>query len=747
MLLCGMAGLLVYLLLPLLVTLSDKVPVTFWEALKFNLAEAHEVLASIGKSIFNPAQYQQYVALVLAYLVPVLVMSIRWSATFGDNSRIGSGLASFFLHIVQAFFLMVFIWIAFDPQFSPRSLGSGVPLLTFYYLGALAIGYFTGYFLLIFGTEEILKRPPRKTPPLQKLNKPIVLCVWLLAAITVTGLIYRNTPLIRISNDDTLHQFAKLTEENLPHSGGYLLSDDPMRLFLIRSALAQDRRDNEYVPLDTSSLTAPSYHRFLHKHFPQKWPDLVSTNKAGSINPLGLMRFLAIISRTNDLYYLHPSFGYYFEVFYLEPHGLVYKMKTLPGDTLLPPQMDNNLISENENFWTRDAAPSLKKVEDAIAPPDPNAPLSTGEYLLMRLHVSRQANVKSATFVAGYYSRSLDYWGVQLQHADEFGRAATNFESAALFNPDNVVAQINLASNKKLEAGTPMTMDLSQVTLDQFGKYATWNEVLNANGPFDDPNYCFVYGANLVKDSYFRQSIGQFERVRELAPDYLPARLLLAEVYLMNHLPKNALAALRDPLENPARFSLNETNETSLNTFAAIAYFQETNSASGIKLIDTEIARHPDNNSVLATAAQIFIVRGLFTNAQAVVNHALKSRPDDPVWLYNKSVIAIHLKDYPLAIAILDHVLEIQTNNANALFNRALANLQSGRLDAAQTDYLRLQQSASNAPPIAYGLGEIARLKNETNDAVRYYQIYLSGVNTNSDEAKTIAARLKELKP
>ena len=62
---------------------------------------------------------------------------------------------------------------------------------------------------------------------------------------------------------------------------------------------------------------------------------------------------LTVLARTNELYYLHPSFGYYFEQFYPEPHGLVYKLKTLPEDTLLPPLPDKNLIAENEAFWTQ----------------------------------------------------------------------------------------------------------------------------------------------------------------------------------------------------------------------------------------------------------------------------------------------------------------------------------------------------------------------------------------------------------
>ena len=47
MALCGLAGMLFYLLLPLLAVISGKVPVTFWEALKLNLVPQYNVLISL----------------------------------------------------------------------------------------------------------------------------------------------------------------------------------------------------------------------------------------------------------------------------------------------------------------------------------------------------------------------------------------------------------------------------------------------------------------------------------------------------------------------------------------------------------------------------------------------------------------------------------------------------------------------------------------------------------------------------
>ena len=229
-------------------------------------------------------------------------------------------------------------------------------------------------------------------------------------------------------------------------------------------------------------------------------------------------------------------------------------------------------------------------------------------------------------------------------------------------------------------------------------------------------------------------------------PDYLPARLWLGRIYVLARLPERALDVLRDPLAHPEKFSLVETNETELHLLAAAADFQETNYTRGAELLEAEMALHPDDNDLFAAATQAYMMHGLFTNALGVIDRKLKSAPDDPAWLYSKGYVAIQLKNYDAAVAALTRVLEIQTNNTDALFNRAIANLDSDRLDAARADYLRLQQTYTNAFQIAYGLGEIAWRQHDTNEAVRNYAIYLANADTNSGEAQTVIERLRELK-
>ena len=104
--------------------------------------------------------------------------------------------------------------------------------------------------------------------------------------------------------------------------------------------------------------------------------------------------------------------------FYLEPHGLIYVLKTLPGNTLLPPPADKDLIAENEAFWADAQTQVLASVEDAIAPPASGIPETFAEGALARLHVPQEPGI-NATTIGLYCSRSLDFWGVELQRTGD----------------------------------------------------------------------------------------------------------------------------------------------------------------------------------------------------------------------------------------------------------------------------------------------------------------------------------------
>ncbi|HUA38971.1 MAG TPA: tetratricopeptide repeat protein [Candidatus Sulfopaludibacter sp.] len=738
MFLCGLAGTMFYLLLPLAVVISGKVPITFWQMLHLNLSSQFSVFTAF----FENGDVRKTLALMsLSSLVPVLILSIRWHPSFGDTSQMGRALATLMFHFVHAVFLIMCVWVAFDPPFSPRENHFG---LTLYYLSALGVGYYSGYFLLVFRKEPGTRFLPRETSQFNFGNFLAVTMMWLLFFIALAGLVYKNAPQIYATNNGTFQRYTSLTVENLPRTGGILLSDDWRYLYLTEAKLTRDGRAKDFIFLDTPSLVLPAYHQYLHEKYPKRWPNTFNARDTNTVNPLQLVMLLTKLARTNELYYLHPSFGYYFEQFYLEPHGLVYRLKTLPGDTLVPPLPDSDEIDANEAFWARAEMQAFEPIERALATPRPEETPSWGATLLGWLHARHEQNV-NAVAAGGFYSRSLNYWGVELQRAGNLAIASEHFEMAQKLNPENAVARINLQFNHSLQAGEKVPVDLAKTTLDQFGRYNSWSAVLDVDGPFDEPSFCFANGLVWVRNGFFRQALTLFARVCQIEPDNLPAHFWLAQLYGFNRLPDRALKVIQEMRSQPETFPLDETNQMQLTLIEAAAYYQKNDLARGTRLLDREISQNPTNNALLVTATQFFVAKGLYTNALEVINARLRDLPDDPNWLFSKSYVYLQLRDYDKAIPVLNQVLAQQADNHTALFNRAVAYLSAGKLDDALADYEKLNQAFTDSFQIEYGLGEIAWRKHETNNAIKYYKLYLASANTNSAEATNIMQRLRQL--
>lgn len=741
MTLYGLAGLSLILLPPIAAIISDPTSGTFLQAVRISVDPQAIVVRDYFVCVTNPSgSLESLIIPLFIALLPLLILSIRWK--IGDSSRMGSVLTNLMYHGIHAIFLCVCIWMVFDPPFSPRQSGMG---LTLYYLIALSAGYYVGYFLLIFGRKH--PRAGEFQPILVVLlNRTVIALVWVLAILAVVGLIYKNKPLISAVNGNSLAQFTSLVTGKLPRGGAIVLSDNRNQLFLTEAELTREGRAKDYLLLDTASLLYPAYHRYLHRESPERWPLLVASTNKTLLNPIGMTGMLSLLNQSNELYYLQPSFGFYFERFYPEPHGVVYKLKPLPNDTLLPPLPDNNLIAENEAFWADAHSQVLKSVEEALAPEDSNSPKPIAQQICGRLHIPREQSI-SALFIGASCSRCLDFWGVEQQQAGYLTTAAESFKTAALLNPDNVVAQINLKFNEALRAGQHPRVDLNQDTSEQLGKYSSVSEAISEGGPFDEPNFCYWFGYALVEaNGFYRQAAAPLERVSELDPDFFPARSLLARIYGVNHLPSRMLRVLRAPIDRPGNFSLDSADSTELHVLAAAAYFQMDDLGHGAQLLDTEVFRDPGNDTLLSTAERAYISRGMYTNALTVAEHRLSLTPDDQKWLVTKGYLENQLKQYDNAIKTLTRALTAQNANTDALYQRARAYYLSGNLDAARTDYEALQGSQTNSFLFAYALGEIARQQHNTNAAIRNFEIYLQNAPTNTAEVKSVSERLQELK-
>ncbi len=106
----------------------------------------------------------------------------------------------------------------------------------------------------------------------------------------------------------------------------------------------------------------------------------------------------------------------------------------------------------------------------------------------------------------------------------------------------------------------------------------------------------------------------------------------------------------------------------------------------------------------------------------------------------------MQLGQFTAAVATLDQLLKLEPENKNALRNRAISNLQSGKLDAAKRDYESLRQSLpKTAFQIYYGLAQVAEKQNEKSDALKNYKTYLKHAPSNTPEFQAVQKRVAEL--
>ena len=251
-------------MLPLVFANSGLSEGLFWQALKKNLSAQEKTLSTIIHPPWN-----LMLLLAITSLLPILLISIKWASYFGDPSPLGIALTTGIFHLSHGALLGACIWAAFDPSFGPRHMAGptafGVSLI---YLGVLSIGYFSGYFLLVFIP---LREQTRRIAPwkivLYRLSQAVM---WLLLLLVPAGLIYKNYPRIKFTNGDALMHYASQLAETLPERA-VVLSDDSTKLILAESWIARNNKTQDRIFLSTQLLPAPPYFNRQQKLHPDEW--------------------------------------------------------------------------------------------------------------------------------------------------------------------------------------------------------------------------------------------------------------------------------------------------------------------------------------------------------------------------------------------------------------------------------------------------------------------------------------------
>jgi len=738
MTLLGVAGLSLYLLLPLLQMFSHTVSLTFWQGLKGNILGQKIALFSIPR--------KTVLFLSLTSLVPIFFLSIRWPSYFGDPSPLGVALTTLIFHIAQALFLLACVWIAFDPQFGARFMYPMIPFLTFYYLAALSVGYFSGYFLLVFSKHD--QRPERRRAPRWPIyvNFVINCAVWLVLAIATTGLFYKNSSIIRITNSSAMLDYSRSLTENIPPNA-VVLSDDVTRLRLAEAALAKAGRVKNIIAIDTDAMKWPQYRKYLKMRYGANWTETVDPKRDTFIEDSEIVNTVNDLAGKYPVWYLNSSFGYYFEFFYAIPHGLAFELKKYDPKQISPPPLTDALITENDKFWKTARSTALPPLFAAIVPPPSSTNFVFRNYFMDELHLKAEPNI-TADYLGALYAQVLDNWGVELQKANRLDEANQYFTEAQQLSPNNVVVAINDHVNQTLRAGRKPTIESTKFIEDRFGggSFSSWLQVMSQNGPFDDPTFCFVEARLFADGGLIRQPILLLTRVNELAPENFDARLLLARLYLHVKLPENALKLVSEIRSGSHVADFSSTNQTDLLAVESAGLFLQNKTSDAEHLISTALRENPDNAYLLNSLLHVSMDFENYADALIAADRLLRINPDDTGMLINKGYLHMQMGDLDAAILAFSHVLTLENNNYIAMLDRAISYLRLGKLDLAKKDYETIQKVFPDRFQVDFGLAEIAYRQHDTNAAIKNYEAYLAHTANITPESTNVIMRIKELK-
>jgi tetratricopeptide (TPR) repeat protein len=727
--LLGLAGLSFYLLLPIVQPGGEAESVTFWQALKTNLVYQKQYLAGF------PRWRAGWIGLYA--LVPLLLAGIRWPSSFGDTSPVGSAFTNIFAQILHAGLLGFCIYIAFDPPVGPREFGMGLAYLPCYFLGALSIGYLSGFLLMVFSGGPVKSRRRSGVPPMVNYAVTAVVCG---GAIFAVGLLAaRSYPKIQEAMAPALHDYATALALSLPEKPALVLSDDALRLYAVAAVLGRDAVD-KHILVDTTELPKPAYQAHLRQRYGDRWPKLELEKGYAGINGLQILQAFKDLGNTRELIYLHPGFGYYFETYYLEPRQHAYVMKLLPAGAGERPVPSAALISQQEAAWNQLAVKTWPELKSAL-------PAEATE----RLN-------NNAAYVGSYYSRALNWWGVELQRAERFDEAAKFFAEAINLNPDNAAAIINQEANTLWRNGRQLLPRLSPVSEEKLNLYRGLDNLLGLCGPLDVPDFCMELANTYVQTGLFREAAHMVQRALFYAPNNLIYQAARANVEVLSGQPARALeyiASLRT-----RAVGADPSLQIEIERIAAFAEYDRGNLPAAEKLLDAVIRKFPDQDAGYNALSHIYVTHSMklrasgdpgagfpLTNALRVIERQIKVQPRNPSARFNHGNLLVFVGDHAGAVGEFTEVLKLQKDNTAALLNRAITYLRNKQYDEAGRDYQELLSRYTTTDfRVYYGLGEIAYQKQDWKAAKDHYTQYLKYAPATSAEAQSIRQRLEEVK-
>ena len=741
--LAGLAGFSIIALLPIVNGLSPHSPNGVGESLWQTLQSTKSLMKNVSVGLWQGRRLA-VVASVIYFLLPLVPALIRKRDEGTRNKGKMERYQIWFYRGLQVALLGVSLWLVFDPTMGLRQIlreefRLNLPLLSFDYLLGMSVAYLAGNLMLSMNAESRGRR--RRTTLMQNLAGAVPLAMAMILAGVTLGLLLRNATAVTLVNRHPFKQFGQHVLSNLPTDGGVVLSDEPLRLLSLQAALAADGRKPNWLAVNTDLLNKPEYRQWLAQLGSCRWN--AETNQ-GRLTPFQTLALLDRLTQSNRVYYLHPSFGYFFESFYLQPGALGQTLNKYSGRSVNPPALTAEAIARTEAFWDS-VEPQMNALGKACAMARPNHSAGVTRFIDSRLHLKPVAPVQ-CQLLAGWYAMALDDWGVQLQRRGNLRAAQKRLAQAVELGDGNSVVSINFQVNTNLLAGHPLSLAGLKTMAAEFGDVRYLSRFLLAFGPVDEPAFCYLLGNNFIKLGLSRQALQQFERVSTLVPENPAPQLVLAELYAktgFNPEARQAINSLRSKL--PATFlATNAELSVNLAMVEAATWLRSSNLENARLVLRKTLAGFPDNALIAGQVLQAYVSFGDFTNALALVGRQIATDPDNPEKLLKKADILARMQDLSGALQILNHLLTL-TNLPPAYFLRGIVHLKAGRLDQGEIDFLQVEKLSGRQVGVQLQLAEIALRRNDTNKAVGLLSGVLKDLPAGSTQRQLVAKKIEQL--
>jgi tetratricopeptide (TPR) repeat protein len=733
----GLAGFAIYAVLPMANGLSPDSPWNLPTAWANSLKETKGILVLIYVGFWKSHRLVT-VAILLFFLMPLLAILAQFGNEDTKNKSPMDRMLIWIYRGVRVGLLLFCVWLVFNPDFGPRQIAArqihvGLPMLTVDYLNALCAGFLAGNFLLIPRCDESTRRRTIGRQLAHFLERAAIPLFTLLLAVVVLGLGTRNLPAIVLVNRQPLVQFGEFALNSLPAGGGIVLSDIPEMLEVFQAAQAGSGNKPDWLPLDTLSLPAPEYRARLQRRHAGNW--LTSTNQE-DLRPDEMLKLVYGLTQTNQVFYLHPSFGYFFEFLYQHPNGSVFELRGLPNKSISPPPLTAAMIAQNEKTWD-DHSAQIESLRRAGSPEKSSLVTKIEAGLHLEPVIVGQTGL-----LKEWYSMLLNDWGVELQRNGRLPAAQRRFSQALELNTNNWVALVNLQCNTNLQAGTNMALGNAAGFIQQGGSIKQLELFMKRLGPLDDPSFCYLLGGFYQENGLPRLAMQQFNRAHDLAPEALAPQFSLAKLDALYGFPDQAMELINHLRSMEKKMPPNSGMDVQLALLETSVWLSQSNLTRAGDVMQTVVQRHPDDDQILNQIAQTYSAFGDFTNAEQLVTRMLARNPDNIPALLTRSGILLQSSREELAIPVLNHILSL-TNRSDAKLNRAIAYIQTSNYPAAAADCLELDNSLPKCYLAEYRLAQIAVLQHDTNQAVHYLQLCLTNAPPGTPLWREVQVRLQ----